>query len=344
MRDIKVIGLDLAKQVFQVHGVNASGEAVLRRTLKRAQVRRFFVQLPPCLVGMEACGSMHYWVRELTALGHEVRAMAPMFVRPYRKGNKTDSNNAEAICEAVQRPNMRFVSARTSEQQSVLHLHHSRQLLLKQRVALGNHLRGVLQEYGMILAPGTAALNGLRELLEDGENGLPMPVRELLWHIKASYDQVVARVAEVERLLQVWHQGDEFSQRLAAIPGIGWLTATILSSVVGDGSAFRNGRQLAAYLGLVPRQHSSGGKVQLLGISKRGDGYLRCLLVHGARAVLGSVRRRQRAGRVGEQPWLEQLLTRGHVNLATVALANKTARVVWAMTVTGSAYRPANAG
>ena len=343
MKDIKVIGLDLAKQVFQVHGVNTAGETVLRRTLKRGQVRRFFAQLPPCLVGIEACGGMHYWVRELTVRGHEVRAMAPVFVTPYRKGNKTDSNDAAAICEAVQRPTMRFVSARTPEQQSVLHLHHSRQLLLKQRVGLGNHLRGVLQEYGVILPQGTAALSRLCDILEDGENGLPMVVRELMWQLKANYDQVAAHIAEVERLLQVWHQGDAFSQRLVAIPGVGWLTATVLSAVVGDGSAFRNGRQLAAYLGLVPRQHSSGGKVHMLGISKRGDGYIRSLLVHGARAVLGWVRRRQRAGRNGEYPWLEQLLARGHVNRATVALANKTARVVWAMAVTGSAYRPLSA-
>ena len=270
--------------------------------------------------------------------------MAPICVKPYRKGNKTDSNDAEALCEAVQRPNMRFVTARTPEQQSVLHLHHSRQLLLKQRVALGNHVRGVLHEYGVVLPRGATALSRLSDLLEDGENGVPMAMRELLWHLKQSYDQVVERIAEVERLLQVWHQGDEFSQRLTAIPGVGWLTATVLIAVVGDGSAFRNSRQLAAYLGLVPRQHSSGGKVQLLGISKRGDGYIRRLLVHGARAVLGWVQRQQRLGHHGEFPWLEQLLVRGHVNRAMVALANKTARVVWAMAVTGSSYRPATAG
>ena len=344
MNEITVIGLDLAKHSFQVHGVSATGKTVLRRTLKRGQVRRFFAQCPPCLVGIEACGSMHYWTRELTALGHEVRAMAPVFVKPYRKGNKTDSNDAEALCEAVQRPNMRFVTARTPAQQSVLHLHHSRQLLLKQRVALGNHLRSILYEYGVVLPRGATALSRLSDILADGENGLPMAVRELLWHLKEGYDQVAAHSAEVERLLQVWHQGDEFSQRLTAIPGVGWLTATVLSAVVGDGSAVRNGRQLAAYLGLVPRQQSSGGKVQLLGISKRGDGYIRRLLVHGARAVLGWVRRRQRLGCQGEFPWLEQLLARGHVNRATVALANKTARVVWAMAVTGSSYRPATAG
>ena len=224
-----------------------------------------------------------------------------------------------------------------------MHLHHSRQLLLKQRVALGNHVHGVLHEYGVVLPRGAIALSRLSDILEDGENGVPMAMRELLWHLKESYDQVAERIAEVERLLQVWHQGDEFSRRLTAILGVGWLTATVLSAVVGDGSAFRNGRQLAAYLGLVPRQHSSGGKVQLLGISKRGDGYIRSLLVHGARAVLGWVRRRQRLGRHGEFPWLEQLLVRGHVNRATVALANKTARVVWAMAVTGSSYRPATA-
>ena len=343
MKDISVVGLDLAKQVFQVHGVDTTGKTVLRRTLKRRQVLPFFAQLSPCLIGIEACGGMHYWSRQLSALGHEVRAMAPVWVRPYRQGDKTDRNDAAAICEAVQRPHMRFVTPRTAEQQAVLQLHRTRQLYMKQRVALGNHLRGVLQEFGVVLPRGTAAFGQVCEVLEDGENGLPMVIRESVRQLQAEYDQMQQRIAEVDRLLQAWHRTDAFSQRLVGVPGIGWLTATLLSAVVGDGSAFRNGRQLAAYLGLVPRQHSSGGRVQLLGISKRGDGYLRSLLVHGARAVLSWVRRRQQAGQADAPPWLAQLLVQGHINRAAVALANKTARIVWAMAVTGSVYRPATA-
>lgn len=343
MKDISVIGLDLAKNVFQVHGVDKTGKAVLRRTLKRHQVLPFFARLSPCLIGMEACGGMHYWFRELTARGHEVRAMAPVLVRPYRQGDKTDRNDAAAICEAVQRPRMRFVTPRTPEQQAVLQLHRTRQLYLKQRVALGNHLRGALQEFGVVLPRGTAAFEQVCTVLEDGENGLPMLVREAVRQIKDEYDQLNRRIAEVEQLLRSWHKENAFSQRLRAVPGIGWLTATLLSAAVGDGSAFRNGRQLAAYLGLVPRQHSSGGKTCLLGISKRGDAYLRSLLVHGARAVLSWVRRRQQAGQSEAPPWLARLLAQGHVNRAAVALANKTARIVWAMAVTGSAYRPAEA-
>lgn len=343
MKDISVVGLDLAKQVFQVHAVDKTGKAVLRRTLKRRQVLPFFARLSPCLIGIEACGGMHYWARELTVLGHEVRAMAPASVWPYRQGDKTDRTDAAAICEAVQRPHMRFVTPRTPGQQAVLQLHRTRQLYVKQRVALGNHLRGVLQEFGVVLPCGTAAFGRVHEVLEDAENGLPMLIRESVWQLKAEYDQMNRRIAEVERLLQGWHREDAFSQRLVAVPGIGWLTATLLSAVVGDGSAFRNGRQLAAYLGLVPRQHSSGGKTCMLGISKRGDTYLRSLLVHGARSVMSWVRRRQQAGLTDASPWLAQLLAQGHANRAAVALANKTARIVWAMAVTGSAYRPATA-
>lgn len=343
MKDISVVGLDLAKQVFQVHGVDKAGKVVLQRTLKRRQVLPFFARLSPCLIGIEACGGMHYWARELTARGHEVRALAPVRVRPYRQGDKTDRNDAAAICEAVQRPNMRCVTPRTPEQQAVLQLHRTRQLYMKQRVALGNHLRGVLQEFGVVLPRGTAAFGRVHEVLEDGENGLPMLIRASVCQLKEDYDRLNRRIAEVEQWLQGWHRENAFSQRLKAVPGIGWLTATLLSAVVGDGSAFRNGRQLAAYLGLVPRQHSSGGRVQLLGISKRGDTYLRSLLVHGARAVLSWVRRRQQAGQADAPLWLAQLLAQGHINRAAVALANKTARIVWAMAVTGSAYRPATA-
>ena len=340
MNKISVAGLDLAKHVFQLQGVSKDGEVIVRKQLRRSAVSRYFARLSPCLIGIEACGGAHYWARELTRLGHCVRIMAPAFVTPYRKGNKNDRNDAEAICEAVQRPGMRFVAAKTPAQQSVLHLHHARQLLVQQRVALGNHMRGILLEYGIALPQGVHVVaRRLPELLEDGDNGLPMLTRHLLAELKAQHDQLRQRIAALETQLKAWHQSSEASQRLATIPGIGVLTATALATSVGEAEAFHNARQLAAYLGLVPRQVSSGGKDRLLGISKRGDGYLRQLLIHGARAVIHHIRRRLRAGRPGGNPWVEQLLQRCHVNEAAVALANKMARIAWVVLVRKQAYQ-----
>lgn len=345
MKEINVIGLDLAKNVFQVHGVNSDGEVVVRKQLKRRQVLQFFAGLHPCLIGMEACGGAHYWARELARLGHTVRLMAPAFVKPYLKSNKNDRNDAEAICEAVQRPNMRFVQVKSPEQQAVLHLHHGRQLLVRQRVAVSNHIRGVLAEYGIVLPQGVKVLTRrLPELLEDAENALPMLVRHLLAELKAEHDQLQERIGRCEQQLKAWHETNPLSQRLATIPGIGILTATALSASVGEGQDFKNGRQLAAYLGLVPRQSSTGGKDRLLGISKRGDGYLRKLLIHGARAVIHHIRRRLKAGQAGGNPWVEQLLQRCHVNEAAVALANKMARIAWVLLSRNETYRPILAG
>lgn len=342
MNKISVIGLDLAKNLFQLHGVDADGEVVLRKQLRRAQLLRFFAKLPPCLIGIEACGGAHYWSRELTRLGHSVRIMAPAFVKPYLKSNKNDRNDAEAICEAVQRPSMRFVRPKTPEQQSVLHLHHARQLLVRQRVALSHHMRGVLLEYGIVLPRGTKVVSRrLPEILEDAQSALPMLTRHLLAELKAEHDQLVERIERLEQQLAVWHANDPVSQRLITIPGIGLLTATALAATVGDGHDFRNGRQLAAYLGLVPRQASSGGKQWLLGISKRGDTYLRSLIIHGARAVISHIRRRLQAGRPGGHPWVEQLLHRCHVNEAAVALANKMARTAWVLASKNETYRQA---
>ncbi len=340
MSKISVIGLDLAKNVFQVHGIDDDGEVVVRKQLSRRQLRHWFARLSPCLVGMESCGGAHYWSRELTALGHTVRIMAPAFVKPYLKSNKNDRNDAEAICEAVQRPNMRFVTAKTPEQQSVLHLHHARRLLIRQRVALANHMRGILLEYGISLPPGVKSLSRrLPQILEDGENALPMLTRHLLSELKEAHDQLMERTARLETQLKAWHASHALSQRLESIPGIGWLTATALAATVGEGLDFRNGRQLAAYLGLVPRQASSGGKDRLLGISKRGDGYLRSLLIHGARAVIHHIRRRLKAGQPGGNRWVEQLLQRCHVNEAAVALANKMARIAWVVAAREESYQ-----
>jgi len=340
MNKISVIGLDLAKNVFQVHAVDEESEVVLRKQLKRRDVLKFFARIGPCLIGIEACGGMHYWGRELSRLGHTVRAIPAKFVKPYVKSNKNDANDAEAICEAVQRPHMRFSQLKTPEQQAVLHLHHGRQLLVRQRVALSNHARGILLEYGIALPQGPkVAMAQLPELLEDGENNLPMLTRHLLAEIKAEHDQLNQRIMHLEQQLKAWHGGNALSQRLATIPGIGLLTATALAAQIGEGEVFKNGRQLAAYLGLVPRQSSTGGKSRLLGISKRGDGYLRSLLVHGARAIICHIRRRLKAGQPGGNPWVEQLLQRCHFNEVTVALANKMARMAWVISSRGETYR-----
>jgi transposase len=343
MNKLSVIGLDLAKNVFQVHGIDTGGEVAVRKQLRRSELRKYFARLEPCLIGMEACGGAHYWSRELTQLGHTVRMMAPTFVKPYLKSNKNDRNDAEAICEAVQRPSMRFVQPKIPEQQAVLHLHHGRQLLVRQRVALSNHMRGVLCEYGIAVPQGVKVLSRcLPELLEDADNELPMLARHLLAELKAEHDQLMARIGRCEQQLKAWHANSAVSQRLAGIPGIGVLTATALAASVGEGQDFRNGRQLAAYLGLVPRQSSTGGKERLLGISKRGDGYLRCLLIHGARAVIHHIRRRLKAGQPGGNPWVEQLLQRCHVNEAAVALANKMARTAWVLLARNETYCPAH--
>lgn len=344
MSKISVIGLDLAKNVFQVHAVNERGKVVLRKQLSRAQVQRFFVKLPPCLIGMEACGGAHYWARTLTEFGHTVRMMAPAFVKPYLKSNKNDRHDAEAICEAVQRPHMRFVAPKSPQQQAVLHLHHARQQLVRQRVALSNHMRAVLAEYGICLPQGVSVLSQrLPGILEDGENGLPVLTRHLLAELKEQHDQLMDRSQRLDMQLKAWHNSNEHSRRLEEIPGIGVLTATALTATVNDARGFRNGRQLAAYLGLVPRQASSGGRDRLLGISKRGDGYLRGLLIHGARAVIHHIRRRLRAGLPGGNPWVEQLLQRCHINEVAVALANKMARIAWVLLARNERYRTVQA-
>lgn len=339
MNNVSVIGLDLAKTVFQVHAVDTNGSQVLCKQLKRKQVSKFFARLPPCLIGIEACGGAHYWYRVLSELGHTVRIMAPAFVKPYLKANKNDRNDAEAICEAVQRPTMRFVAPKTPEQQSVLHLHHSRQLLVRQRVAMNNHMRSILAEYGITLPVGTQVVSRrLIGLLEDAENDLPELTRHCLNLLKAQHDQLEQSISDLEKQLEAWHKQNEDSQRVAEIPGIGVLTATALVAKVGDASTFSNGRQLSASIGLVPRQSSTGGKDRLLGISKRGDGYLRCLLVHGARAVIRHINRRLKLGQPGGNPWVESLLQRCHINEVSVALANKMARVAWVILAKKQTY------
>ena len=325
---ITTIGIDLAKSVFQVHGVDERGKAALKKQVRRAQMLPFFANLTPCLIGMEACAGAHHWARELEKLGHSVRLMAPQFVKPYVKSNKHDAADAEAICEAVGRPNMRFVPIKTVEQQAILAVHRARQGLVKARTAQANQIRGLLSEFGLVIPQGMSQLaKRVPEILQDAANALPGSFRQLLDGLQRRLRQLDVQVAELERQIQVWHRHSAASQRVAQIPGLGPLSATALVASVGDGRSFANSRQLSACLGMVPRQASSGGKTNLLGISKRGDVYLRTLLIHGARSVLQQVERHpERAA-----PWLRQLLARRPKNVVAVALANKNARIAWAL-------------
>ncbi len=336
MTKITTVGLDLAKSVFQVHAENHDGSPVVRRKLRRAQVVPFFAALPPCLIGMEACASAHHWARELQALGHEVRLIPPQYVKPFVKTNKNDAVDAEAICEALMRPTMRFAAVKTAEQQSVLMLHRARELLVRQRTMLINALRGHCGELGVVAAQGAPKVADLIEVIEDPEDRrVPTLAREALGSLIGQLRMVQAQISGLEKKLTVWHRANEASRRLEAIPGVGVITATALVATIGDASQFRSGRQLAAWLGLVPRQHSSGGKERLGRISKRGDGYLRRLLVHGARADLRWSRHRK----AQRSLWQESLLERRPTNVVLVAMANKTARVVWAMLSRGEAFR-----
>ncbi|EJE3221913.1 IS110 family transposase [Salmonella enterica] len=325
---ITTIGIDLAKNVFQVHGVDSQGKTVLKKQLQRSKMLTFFVNLPPCRIGMEACGGSHYWARKLRGFGHEVKLMAPQFVKPYVKTNKNDAADAEAICEAVMRPNMRFVPVKTEEQQSILSVHRAREGFVKARTAQANAIRGLLSEFGIVIAQGIRQITvRLPEILEDGGNGLPATFRQLLLRLGEHLKELDRQVTELEKEIQCWHRENAASQRLSGIPGIGPITASALVASIGDAKNFSSGRQLAAWLGVVPRQHSSGSKLALMGISKRGDNYLRALLIHGARAVVRYVK--EKRGRT--ENWLNELLSRRNTNVAVVALANKNVRIVWAL-------------
>jgi len=335
--NIKRIGIDLAKQVFQVHGVDGQEKAVLRLKLPRAKMLMYFQKLAPCLIGMEACGSAHYWARELEKMGHTVKLMAPQFVKPYVKSNKNDANDAEAICEAVARPTMRFVAIKTIEQQDIQAVHRIRSELVQQRTAKGNQIRGLLSEYGLVMGQRVEVLRkALPLLLEDAENGLTIDFRTLLEGLQQDLITLDERVDEMDKKIRLLASSNEDAKRLQQIPGIGPITATALICAIGDGKQFKRGRDLAAWLGLTPRQHSSGGKDRLLGISKRGDAYLRTLLIHGARSVL-------RVAGNKEDPrsrWIQSLCGRRNKNIAAVALANKNARIVWALLTKKTDFLP----
>jgi transposase len=334
--NITTVGIDLAKLVFQVHGVDSRGKVALRKQLKRAQVVPFFAQLAPCLIGMEACGGAHFWARKLMELGHTVKLIAPQFVKPYVKTNKNDTADAEAICEAVGRPNMRFVPIKNTEQQTVLGLHRVRQGFVIERTAQANQIRGLLAEFGLVISVGIGSIERkLPEILEDGANGLSEVSRALFARLFEHFRVLDRQVEELEREINAWHREDTASQRLQAIPGIGPLTASALVASVGNAKVFHNARQFSAWLGLVPRQSSTGGKPNLLGISKRGDTYLRTLLIHGARSVLLHLKRHPDRA----DGWLARVANRRNPNIAAVALANKNARTVWALLAHGRDYQ-----
>jgi len=333
---ITTIGIDLAKEVFQIHGVDGRGKAVLRKQLKRKDMAKFFANLEPCLIGMEACGSAHHWARKLGEYGHTVKLMAPQFVKPYVKTNKNDVADAEAICEAVSRPNMRFVPVKNVEQQAMLSVHRAREGFVKARTAQGNQIRGLLSEFGIVIPKGIEAIaKRIPEILEDGENGLPGTMRRLLERLADNLKEMDRQEKELDAQIRKWHNENEASRKLAEIPGIGPITASALVASVGDASEFKNGRQMAAWLGLVPRQSSTGGKQVLLGISKRGDTYLRTLLIHGARSVIRFAEKKAEP-----DSWLRKLMARRNKNVAAVALANKNARIVWALLAKDRMFRP----
>src|SRR5215470_10669618 len=336
MQAVTTIGLDIAKSVFQLHGVDAHGNVLVRRQFKRRHVLAFFEKLPPCLVGLEACASSHHWSRELQALGHTVRLMPPAYVKPYVKRQGNDATDAEAICEAVTRPNMRFVPTKTAEQQGCLMLHRTRHLFIRQQTAVINAIRAHLAEFGVVAPVGR---KGVEELLRvataSSEERVPEVARACVGALGVQLRLLKAQILEFDRQIMAWHRSNETSKRLDEIPGVGPALATALVASVADPTAFRSGRNFSAWIGLVPKQHSSGGKDRLGGISKQGDRYLRSLFTAGALAVI----RYAKIHGTRHRPWVTALLVRRPTKVAAIALANKMARMAWAMMAKGEHYK-----
>ena len=336
MEAITTIGLDIAKSVFQVHGVDANGQVVIRRKLKRRYVLAFFQKLPACLVGIEACASSHHWSRELQALGHTVRLIPPAYVKPYVKRQKNDAADAEAICEAVTRANMRFVPTKTPEQQSVLVLHRARHLFIRQQTAVINAIRAHLAEFGIVAPVGRHGVEELLNVVADpSDNRVTEMARVCLLALGAQLRRIKEQILEFDRLIRAWHRSNEMSMRLDEAPGVGPVLATALVAAVADPKSFRSGRNFSAWIGMVPKQHSSGGKNRLGNISKQGDRYLRGLFVAGALSVI----RYAKIHGTKHRPWLTALLARRPTKVAAIALANKIARMVWAMMARGERYK-----
>jgi transposase len=336
MQTVATVGLDIAKLVFQVHCVDAAGQVVFRRQLKRRYVLAFFQKLPRCLIGIEACASSHYWSRELQALGHNVRLMPAAYVKPYVKRQKNDATDAEAICEAVTRANMRFVETKTPEQQSCLMLHRTRHLLIRQQTAVINAIRAHLAEFGIVAPLGRLGVEELLGVVADPKDErVPDVARACLAALGSQLRVLKTQILEFDRMINAWHRSNETSKRLDEIPGVGPALATALVASVANPRVFRSGRDFSAWIGLVPRQHSSGGKDKLGSISKQGDRYLRGLFTAGALAVI----RYAKIHGTKHRPWLAALLARRPTKVAAIALANKIARMAWAMMAKGERYK-----
>jgi transposase len=336
MGEVSTIGLDIAKSVFQVHGVDAAGQVVIRRQLKRRYVLAFFEKLPPCLVGIEACASSHHWSRELKVFGHTVKLMPPAYVKPYVKRQKNDATDAEAICEAVTRSTMRFVATKTPEQQSCLMLHRTRHLFIRQQTAVINVIRAHLAEFGIVAPVGRKGVEALLDVVANPtDKRVPVIARACLAALGAQLCRLKEQILEFDRMIVTWHRSQETSKRLDAIPGVGPVLATALVASIADPKAFRSGRNFSAWIGLVPKQHSSGGKDRLGSISKQGDRYLRSLFVAGALAVI----RYAKIHGTEHRPWLTALLARRPSKVAAIALANKIARMVWVLMARGERYK-----
>ncbi len=334
--NITTLGIDLAKNVFQLHGVDAQGKVMLKKKLNRSGLSDFVAKLPNCLIGMEACGSSHYWARKFQSFGHTVKLMSPQFVKPYVKSNKNDEKDAEAICEAVTRPNMRFVQIKQLEQQDMQCLHRIRSQSIKNRTALTNQIRGLLSEYGIIFPKQIQNVKKLLpDIISDQTNALGDYARTLFGELYSDFIMLNNRIKKYDQEIAALSKANKDCQRIEKIPGVGILCATAIVAAISDPTLFKNGRELSAWLGLVPRQSSSGGKQNLLGISKRGDNYLRCLLVHGARAVLFNSKNKENP----TNKWVIALKERKGANKAIVALANKNARIIWALLVKQEEYK-----
>jgi len=337
-KTINTLGIDLAKSSFQIHGVDAQSREIMRKKLNRSKLITFMAKLPPCLVGIEACGGAHDWARKFRAMGHDVRLMSPQFVKPYVKSNKNDELDAEAICEAVRRPNMRFVPIKGIEQQDIQSLHRARSMAVSHRTAQVNQVRGLLMEYGVVVAKSVAALRkALPEILEDADNDLSPIFRELLSGLQNEFHRLDERIVAYDLQIKLISSQSDACRRLMTIPGVGPMVATALTAAVADAKVFKSGREMSAWLGLVPRQCSTGGKPRLLGISKRGDTYLRKMVIHGARSALRVAGKKQDR----RSKWVVDVESRRGSNIAAVALANKIVRAAWVILSKGEEYKMA---